>query len=1509
MDKKSANGSSKAGGESVSQRKQLPYSVETPYGFHLDLDFLKYVDDIEKGNTIKRVHIQRKARGPPKFSTLPRNFSLPGHGARPAPKDTWSSTSTLGSKPRGRVNEVQQIFDFRASDGDTGHGQTHSSRTQGVSLVSAKPREEAASGARALGEQPLERPNLLRTSSMPVTIPHRKGSESGDEKTENGSSENVFRAVPQDRLGLHQQITAALKRVRELEDMVRTIPELKSQICSLREEREQLILRLQAQTKPLPPPPPQRTSPSPAPRTHAGLASQPHGPGAAVDPGRTDRTASETETQRESFKCPAPSKQPDRQAALVTPLEHTAERQPEPPDNVAVHEVEEPPEIKVFVAVPEGDSGEGEFLSIEQLQAKLVALEAKLSEASEDLERTNSLLRQQMEENRMKEEMILQLSEAGLGEGEESGDRQTERRISVDQQTETERAGVVEQGTETESMIICLTRERANTVNHRLDTDRVDRQDQETEMVVVCPVRPRANSMDQGTETERVETMDQVTETPPGDRLDQVTERPRDTVDQVTETQTVVRVDQVTETPGGTVDQVTETQTVVRVEQVTETPGGTVDQVTKTQTVVSVDQVTETQTVVRVDQVTETPGGTIDQVTETQTVVRVDQVTETAPERPLRPARHRANIVDQATETQIGDSIDQATETQTAPVRPVRPARPRARSVDRGTETDRVGTMDQLTETVAVQRADQQTETERDRGQNSNNPHRALEMESAAIVSAAIESAVTEIVEAESEVTKRTVTDILVTERASSNSMFKDSAVTEEGFVVIESVDTEMMAAENVVTESMVTENVVTISMGAENVVTESMAADNVVTESMAADNVVTESIVTESMAAENVVTESMAADNVVTESIDTESMVAENVVTISMDTENVVTDSTAAENVVTESMAAENVVTESIVTESMMAENVVTESMVTKNQAVVEEENVEQIIGNENYVTIKESKVTEPVFTENLATKIEVLKTTVTESRVTDSVVLIETSAPENPAATPTASSSQPQTGQKESRAKTGSTQAPRQGSNPALEQAQAPRRGSNPALGQVVTRLTGLINEQWAQLGSSQEKQETPSPSAQKPADAQSKVATGKPSAGKSGPSKMSSIQNQLVSSLSALSAFYSPGQKASASKQQGLKSIMKKNNAADKQGNKGGAKKNLKFVGVNGGYETTSSEESSGEEKEGAEEEEVDSSEQESQVEASGTGEDDQGTGVQAGGTESHGDPQEPETSQAVLEDQPAAAAGEMIDKDFMEACHYIKDHMAEVSSPDKQMKHVLTVLYQEWFRVSSQKDSMADTVTLYLREVGVATPTLLRYIVNLADGNGNTALHYSVSHSNFPVVKLLLDTGLCEVNTQNRAGYTAVMLASLTAADGSEDMEVALQLLRQGDVNARASQAGQTALMLAVSHGRTAMVRLLLSCQADVNIQDKDGSTSLMCACEHGHTEIARILLESGLCDSTLTDKDGQSALSVAVAGSHTELVDLLKTQSYPTSTTQTSTVPSATIITTTTASLL
>lgn len=74
-----------------------------------------------------------------------------------------------------------------------------------------------------------------------------------------------------------------------------------------------------------------------------------------------------------------------------------------------------------------------------------------------------------------------------------------------------------------------------------------------------------------------------------------------------------------------------------------------------------------------------------------------------------------------------------------------------------------------------------------------------------------------------------------------------------------------------------------------------------------------------------------------------------------------------------------------------------------------------------------------------------------------------------------------------------------------------------------------------------------------------------------------------------------------------------------------------------------------------------------------------------------------------------------------------------------------RHVLSTVCQEWFRVSSRKSSSPEAVAAYLQALGAIQPQLLEAVVNLADRNGNTALHYSVSHSNFPIAKLLLDTG--------------------------------------------------------------------------------------------------------------------------------------------------------------------
>lgn len=81
------------------------------------------------------------------------------------------------------------------------------------------------------------------------------------------------------------------------------------------------------------------------------------------------------------------------------------------------------------------------------------------------------------------------------------------------------------------------------------------------------------------------------------------------------------------------------------------------------------------------------------------------------------------------------------------------------------------------------------------------------------------------------------------------------------------------------------------------------------------------------------------------------------------------------------------------------------------------------------------------------------------------------------------------------------------------------------------------------------------------------------------------------------------------------------------------------------------------------------------------------------------------------------------------------------------PSFFQRKALVVLFQRWFNVAAEEASVASELAVYLKEVKKATPSLLAFLVNLADDNGNTVLHYSVSHCNYSIVSLLLDTGNC------------------------------------------------------------------------------------------------------------------------------------------------------------------
>lgn len=336
-----------------------PYSVETPYGFRLDLDFLKYVDDIEKGNTIKRVPIQRRSKGP-RSSTLPRHLNPSGCGYRPSP---WGSTGALG--PRSRF-----------SDANHGHSSWAYDHRSPVSPTGFKSLAEMEARIKAFDEQPLGehiRPHLLRASSLPLTVLLRQGSESTDDQGSlrssrdhlggrDASCEDVFHSLDcsldiprsQDCSGLLKRLTEALERVGELEMEVRVIPELRAQICILQEERERLRLGLSPCGQPLS----VNGTTDPCTSSHYGT--------------------SDIKRQR-------------HESYVTFPRNHSINQ------DDSTHEWRTSTDLD-------------ELLTVTSLQAKVAVLEQKLHESGLELQRTLGLLREQQEESRRKDERIEHLT-------------------------------------------------------------------------------------------------------------------------------------------------------------------------------------------------------------------------------------------------------------------------------------------------------------------------------------------------------------------------------------------------------------------------------------------------------------------------------------------------------------------------------------------------------------------------------------------------------------------------------------------------------------------------------------------------------------------------------------------------------------------------------------------------------------------------------------------------------------------------------------------------------------------------------------------------------------------------------------------------------------------------------------------------------------------------------------------------------------------------------------------
>ena len=1189
----------------------MPYSVETPYGFHLDLDFLKYVDDIEKGNTIKRVHIQRRVKGPPKFSTLPRNFSLPGHGARPASKEkdsTWSGTSTLGPKPKSRVTEVQQFFDFRANEGGTSSQSNRGTTSQGGGYVAPKPRDETGTGARGVEEKTVgiqSRPNLLRASSMPVTLQQRKSSDSSSpDRTlgtpENGSSENIFRAspdvterrcVPQDRTGLHQQITVALKRVRELEEMVKTIPELKAQICSLREERERLLLELQAQTQAQISTSPSTTAPDAgshtqpvAHRSSEGLSLAPTiQPAGVTEKSRVsqkDESASAhgntgKMSAQESERLSEPSEKSDKpKEAIEKSLEHAAHKLSQ--DTAGQQLTSSREAIK---DAGTSNTQDAEQLrqpekpdSVQILQEKLMILEDKLTQASQELDKTNNLLKEQIEDNMVKEERILQLSEGVRVEICTPEAESRPRRVSIDtgtvtervdfanQETETEAVGRVDQGTDTDQICveICVP---SVSIDQVTDTE-VETQDvvtdMEEEVPAMIPPRPRADSIERGTVTERIPTQDQMTETPVAERVNQVTDmeaevppmsppRPRaNSMERGTVTERINTQDQTTETP-----------VAERVNQVTETEGEALTDHPRGPRASSADRGTETE---RVD--------TVDRVTETEVAQRTDQVTETETETERRPGNN--------------------------PARGAEAESPGRESTSRE-RVEEVGT-------VVSESTEDQEENERIQRVSESVVMRVITESSVVVQESAVEQVIAlGFVSQNEEPTSPTAPTEEDKESAieTSTTAQKDSEtkeITETKSIVTETVEMKQIAMESKEKKETGEGEIVCVT------VKDTVVTDVVVT---AAEDAAVKTVVPvrpqrgRKLSAEPAQPTPPQPQAAPVRPRRGSSEGQAKQLQTKPQPQAQVQDAPQLEAQSPTQLSEQQVKPEapsvSEVEDKSQAKRPSEESVEEKPPSKPQAETRGPSSGSSGVQTrpksiqaqshsqasaarrgSKELKATQrgssvsqpPGRGAEAQTRQTRQGSSDLQSQSQGSRRISSETQPPNKDASETQSLRRASS---ETAKRRGSTEA--QASRRDSGEAQTPRRGSGEsptspaALGQVVTRLTGLLGEQWAQLGSSSgaqqpaSQQEIPSTQKQtsgKRAEAAKGAAakpvgkavpaatTGKPAAkpatkpagkpaGKPGPSKMSSIQSQLVSSLSVLSAFYSPAQKAAAAKKQ--------------------------------------------------------------------------------------------------------------------------------------------------------------------------------------------------------------------------------------------------------------------------------------------------------------------------------------------------------------------------------------
>lgn len=167
--------------------------------------------------------------------------------------------------------------------------------------------------------------------------------------------------------------------------------------------------------------------------------------------------------------------------------------------------------------------------------------------------------------------------------------------------------------------------------------------------------------------------------------------------------------------------------------------------------------------------------------------------------------------------------------------------------------------------------------------------------------------------------------------------------------------------------------------------------------------------------------------------------------------------------------------------------------------------------------------------------------------------------------------------------------------------------------------------------------------------------------------------------------------------------------------------------------------------------------------------------------------------------------------------------------------------------------------------------------------LADHNGNTALHYACWGGHLSVIQFLLDSWSSEaVHRRNFEGMTPMQYAS--AGNHVRVVEFLSTLAASSDiVLAQVSDAGYNVLHKACQYGAIETIKLLCSQPqhvAQVNIPSKNGTTALHLATQHGFLQAVKMLVEEFAADCNAQTEHGLTPLHYCCLGGHSEIAAYL-----------------------------